>query len=140
MAILDADDYPSIRAAIDVKLGRQELPDDIIEQDIFIGAAEAELVARYPTAASATGNDLLRVKRAAVWLTAARLVHSVVRVTSMSVQNRDFSYSRATFNPDEMAAELRGRADRELAMLETPDAVTPSRPTMFAVASGDRGR
>lgn len=140
MPILSDTDYPAIRAALDVGLNAQQLPDAIIEQDIFLGAAEAELVRRVPDAASKTGEDLKRVKRAAVWLTAALLAHSVVRITSMSIQTRDLSYSRQTFDPDEKAAELRSRAEAEIAMLLTPTAATPARPTMFALATGSRGR
>jgi len=140
MPILSDTDYPAIRAALDVGLNAQQLPDAIIEQDIFLGAAEAELVRRVADAAGKTGDDLNRVKRAAVWLTAALLAHSVVRITSMSVQTRDLSYSRQTFDPDEKAAELRSRAEAEIAMLLTPTDATPARPTMFTLAGGGRGR
>lgn len=140
MAILSPADYPAIRAALDVSLNAQQLPDATIEQDIFVGAAEAELLKRVPDAASRTGDDLKRVKRALVWLTAALLAPSVVRITSLSVQTRDLSYSRQTFDPDEKAAELRSRAESEIAMLLTPNEATPSRPTMFTVVAGYRGR
>ncbi len=140
MAILSAADYPAIRAALDVSLNAQLLPDATIGQDIFVGAAEAELLRRVPDAASRTGDDLKRVKRALVWLTAALLAPSVVRITSLSVQTRDLSYSRQTFDPDEKAAELRSRAESEIAMLLTPGEATPSLPTVFTVAAGYRGR
>ena len=139
MAILSSADYPAIRAALDVSLTAQQLPDATIAQDIFEGAAEADVIKRVPTAESLTGNDLARVKRAAVWLTAAYLAPSVVRLTSLSVQTRDLSYSRQTFDPDEKAAELRARAEREFGMLLAPAAVTPSRPTMFTTVGGRRG-
>lgn len=139
MAILTSLDYPAIRAALDVDLNAQTLPDATIGQDIFLGAAESELLRRVPTAAAMTGNDLARVKRALVWLTAAYLAHSVVRVTSMSVQTRDLSYSRQTFDPDEKARELRSRAEGEIGMLVAPTAATPARPTMFTTVGGRRG-
>ncbi len=139
MAILTALDYPAIRAALDVQLTAQSLPDATIAQSIFQGAAEAEVIKRVPTAENKTGDDLARVKRAAVWLTAAYLAHSVVRLTSLSVQTRDLSYSRQTFDPEEKAAELRARAEREFGMLLAPSAVTPSRPTMFTTVGGRRG-
>ena len=140
MAILSSADYPAIRAALDVSLNAQQLTDATIGQDIFVGAAEAELLRRVPDAASRTGDDLKRVERALVWLTAALLAHSVVRITSMSVQTRDLSYSRQSFDPERKAAELRGRAEAEIVMLLTPGEATPSRPTMFTVAAGYRGR
>lgn len=139
MAILTSADFPAIRAALDVDLNAQTLPDTTIAQDIFLGAAEAELLRRVPTAAAMTGNDLARVKRALVWLTAAYLAHSVVRTTSMSINTRDLSYSRQTFNPDEKAAELRARVEREYGMLLAPMAATPARPTMFTTVGGRRG-
>mgnify|MGYP003600082673 CR=1 FL=1 len=140
MTILTSTDYPAIRAALDVQLNAQTLPDATIGQDIFLGAAEAELLKRVPMAASLTGTDLARVKRALVWLTAAYLAHSVVRITSLSVQTRDLSYSRQTFDPDEKASELRSRAEAEIGMLLTPSESAPGRPTMFTLAVGTRGR
>jgi hypothetical protein len=139
MAILSSTEYPAIRAALDVSLNAQTLPDATIAQGIFVGAAEAEVLRRVPDAESKTGDDLARVKRAAIWLAAAYLAHSVVRLTSLSVQTRDLSYSRQTFNPDEKAAELRARAEREFGMLLAPLTVTPSRPTMFTTVGGRRG-
>ena len=139
MAILTTADYPAIRAALDVDLNATTLPDATIGQSIFVGAAEAELLRRVPDAADLTGDDLARVKRALVWLTAAYLAHSVVRVTSLTVQTRDLSYSRPTFNPDEKATELRSRAEVEIGMLVAPTQVAPGRPTMFTLAAGRRG-
>lgn len=139
MTILSASDYPAIRAALDVGLNEAQLPDATIGQDIFLGAAEAELLLRVPDAASKTGDDMSRVVRALVWLTAALLAHSVVRVTSLSVQTRDLSYSRQTFDPDAKAAELRSRADVEIAALLEPSSTAAMMPTMFALATGGRG-
>lgn len=140
MAILSSSDYPAIRAALDVGLNAQQLPDATIGLDTFVGAAEAELLRRVPNAASKTGDDLKRVKRALVWLTAALLAHSVVRITSMNIQTRDLSYSRQTFDPDEKAAELRGRAEAEIGMVLEPNESTFAMPTMFTLAAGGRGR
>lgn len=144
MAILTALDYPAIRAALDVNITEQTLPDSVIAEDIFLGAAEAEVVRRVPDAETLIGENLARVKRAAIWLTAAYLAHSVVRITSMNIQTRDMSYSRQTFNPDEKAAELRQRAEREFAMLLVVVPVVsteppPRRPTMFTTVGGRRG-
>lgn len=140
MAILTALDYPAIRAALDVGLNATQLPDATIAQSIFLGAAEDELLRKVPGAATMTGDDLARVKRALVWLTAAYLAHSVVRLTSVNIQTRDLSYSRQTFDPDAKAAELRTRAGVEVAALVTPSATVPARPTMFTLAGGGRGR
>ena len=42
MAILSSTEYPAIRAALDVSLNAQTLPDATIAQGIFVGAAEAD--------------------------------------------------------------------------------------------------
>lgn len=139
MAILTTAEYPAIRAALDVSLNANDLPDSVIGQSVFLDAAEAELLARVPDAATKTGSDLARVKRALIWLTAAYLAGSVVRVTSMTVQTRDLSYSKAIFNPEQKAAELRTRAEVEIAALLTPEENTPGRFTIFAAAPGGRG-
>jgi hypothetical protein len=140
MAILSSADYPAVRAALDASLNPQQLPDATIAQDIFVGAAEAELLRRVPDAASRTGDELKRVKRALVYLTAALLAHSVVRLTSVSIQTRDLSYSRQTFDPDEKAAELRGRAETEISGLIAPGETTSSMPTMFTLAGSGWSR
>lgn len=140
MAILTSSEYPAIRAALDVGLNANDLPDSVIGQSIFLDAAEAELVARVPGAASMTGESLKRVKRALIWLTAAYLAGSVVRITSLSVQTRDLSYARATFDPEQKAAELRARAEIEISQLLTPEESTPARFTIFALAEGTRGK
>jgi len=140
MAILTSADYPAIRAALDVGLSDGQLSDATIGQDIFVGAAEAELLRRVPDAASMVGEDLKRVKRALVWLTAALLAHSVVRITSLSVQTRDLSYSRQTFDPDEKAAELRARAETEIAALVASETTEATMPTMFTLAGSGWSR
>lgn len=140
MAILKSGDYPAIRAVIDVKLTGSDLPDETIGQDVFIGRAEAELLARVPDAASKTDNDLKHVTRALIYLTAALIVPSVVRITSMSASTLSTSYSRATFDPDDRVAELRGRAESEINALETPEDTTPGMPVMFTSVSGVRGK
>lgn len=139
MAILSGTDYPAIRAAIDVSITPNDLKDAVIGLDIYVGAAERELLDRVADAASKTGDDLKRVKAALVYLTAARLCPAVVRITSQSMTARDLSWSRETFDPEERAADLRAKAEREIAELLTPEEATIARPTMFMVAPGRRG-
>lgn len=138
-AILSSAEYPAIRAALDVSISSNDLPDTVIGQTIFLAAAESELVDRVPTAAAMTGENLARVKRILIWLTAAYLAGSVVRITSMTVQTRDLSYSKAIFDPEKKAAELRARAEVEISLLTTPEASNPGMPTMFTRATGTRG-
>jgi hypothetical protein len=139
-ALLSSADYPAVRAAIDVSLGKSELPDDTIALGIYHAAAVQEVLARDPDAESRTGDELARVQRAAVYFCAARLCPAVVRLTSLSIQTRDISYSKPAQDPDERAAELRALAEAEIAAVLTPSEDDYARPTMFAVAKGYRGR
>lgn len=142
MAILSSTEYPAIRAAIDVQLDASSLPDGIIGLDIYIGAADDDVLEIDPTAESRTGDELVLVKRAAIFFAAARLCPAVVRLTSVSAQARDISYARATFDPEQRAEELRNKARETLDQLVDATTDPPSlarRPTMFAVASGRRG-
>lgn len=117
MAILTSDDYPEIRAAIDVSLTKSQPSDDTIAMSIYHAAGEADVLALDPSAESRTGEAAARVHRAAVYFVAARLCPAVVRITSLSVNTRDMSYQKKTFDPNERADELRQMAEQELAQV-----------------------
>lgn len=139
--LITTDDYGEVRAALDVSLSEAELPDAIIGQRIYVDAAIAEVVDRYEDALTETDADKLeRLRRAVVYLTAARLAPAVVRITALTVTRGDVSFSRQTFDPEKRAAELRGLADLELAEIIEPAATSPGRPTMFTKARGGRAR
>lgn len=137
--LLDVATYPAIRAALDVSLDKNTLPDTVIDEDIYIGAAWDEVIERYPTADSESDEAAItRLRRAAVYFAAARLAPVVVRITSMSMSVQGVNYSKPVFDPTRRAEELRALADAELDALITPG--TLSRPRMFTVASGTRGK
>lgn len=137
--LLASGDYPAVRAVLDVSLGDAELPADVIDQPIYAAAAIAEVIDHYPTAESETDTAILaRLRRATVYLTAARLAPAVVRITSLTVTRGDVAFSRQTFDPEKRAAELRALADLELQEIIEPDDTSPSRPTMFTYARGGR--
>lgn len=140
MTILTALDYPQIRAVLDVSLTSTQLPDDTIGMDIFVGRAEADVLALDPDAETRTGADLQHIKNAAIYFTAALLCPTVVRITSMTAQTRDLAYTRQAFDPEERAAELRALAVAEVTAVLTPDDTTPNRPTVFARATANRGK
>lgn len=145
MTIISSTEYPQIRALLDVRLSSTDLSDTTIGRDVFVGAAEDELLAAIPTAASATGDDLVRAKRIVCLLTAARLAPTVVRITSITVDARDMQYSRQTFDPAKRAAELRAMAAEEMAELAESLDVSNSDdrrdlPPMFRRVSGTRGK
>lgn len=139
MSLLTFADYPAVRAALDTELDETSLADKTIALDIYQGAADREVKGRDPAWATRTGESLLRLRAAAVYLTAARLAPAVVRVISMNVQSRDLSYSRPVFDPAEKAAELRALAEQELSAVLTPEEDTSGKPIMFSLASARRG-
>lgn len=138
MAIIDVSHCDQIRAAILADLADQDLPNDIIAMDIYMGRANAEIVERDADAESRTGADGSRVLRAAIYLCAAYLCPTVERKMRVQVTQRDVSYSRSGFDARARAAELRGMADDEMSQVLT--GASPERFTMFGRASGTRGR
>ncbi len=140
MAIIESGDYPSIRAAIDLELDTNSLPDAKIALDIFSGAADQDVLERDPDAESRTGEDANRVTRAAIFFCAARLVPVVMRTVSLSATTRDLSYTRKMSEIDARVNELKGQAVAEIDEVLDPDNDTASMPRMFTYASGDRGR
>jgi len=113
MPLLTAADYPAIRAALDISLTSAELPDLIIGLDMYVGAAQRAIRARDPIAESRTGDDLARVRLAAMLWCAALLVPALPQIASET--HGDDTYRRQTSDPLAVALELRGRAEAELA-------------------------
>lgn len=140
MAILEEADFPAIRACLDTELNSTSLPDSTMSQDVFMQAADRDVTDIDPDAETRTGTEAERVRLAAIYFCAARLAPAVVRITSMSIQARDLSLTKQTFDPTKRAEELRALAAEELAAVLEPAATSPSRPTTFAVAPGYRGR
>jgi hypothetical protein len=142
--ILTSAQYPEVLAALDSRLtggSGGDVPDSMLDRSIYSKAAIQDVLDRHSTAAAETNETKQeRITRAAVYFCAARLAPAVVRITSLTVQTRDASFSRQTFDPTKRAAELRQMAEEELAEVLTPSEETPHRPTMFTVARGYRGR
>lgn len=137
MAILTQADYPDIRAALDADLSEADLPDSILDMTIYSRAADQDVLARDTDAETRTGEAANRIRRAAIYFCAARLAPVVVRLTSLSINTRDMSYNRATFDPTERAAQLRNLAEEEIGEVLSVD---PARPEFFAVGRGQRGK
>ena len=143
MSIISSNEFPQVRAVLDVSLDTTSLPDEVITQDIYQGRAEREVLAYYPTAESFTGENKDRAKLAVILLTAAYLAPAVVRVTSVNVQGRDSNYSRKTFDPDLRADELREQAIAELELIDTGAEVEiadEAGPTIIMVSTQGRGK
>ena len=136
MAFLTAAEYASIRAALDVSLDADALPDSIIELPIYSGSAELEIYRRDPELYSRTGVHKRRCINAMILLTAAYLAPAMPQITSETLG--DVTHGYETINWIKLAAELRGRADSELSSVISATSVTPV-PSMFSVATGGRG-
>ena len=78
MTLLLITDYPAIRAALDTELDAEVLPDSTIDLSIYRQAAEDDVLALHPEAESETGDNLDRVKRAAIFFCAARLAPACI--------------------------------------------------------------
>jgi hypothetical protein len=130
--------YPSVRAAIDITLGASDLPDSVIALPINLNAADLELKARDPNWASRTGDALISLTNAAIYLTAARLAPAMPQLLSETFG--DYRYQLQAVDWAARAAALRALAEAALDMVLDPGDATSDRPTRFAVASGRRGR
>lgn len=144
-----ADNYHvRIRASIDSRLGEADLPDELIDQDNYIGEAVRRVVRVVPTAASLTGDSLEVVKNAAIWYAASRLCYVAIRATAISSQIRDsYSIQTKTYDPAQLSATLAGWADTALTNLMTDigeeageTLVKPISLSVVKSAKGKRGR
>lgn len=141
MSILSSSDYPTIRAAIDTSLDSTVLPDATIALPIFVTAAELEVVARDPQAASRTGDAATHIKNACIYLTAARLAPAVPQISGETTVGKH-TYTRKLQDIDEQVANLRAMAESALAAAvdSTASPASPEVPTFFGRACGGRGR
>ncbi len=127
MPLLTDADYPAIRAAIDIELAVEDVPDDVIALPIYAGSGEAAVLALVPGAADLTGDDAERVKLAAILFTAALLVERLPRYVEERTEH--YSYRKAT--------DLRARAKAAIVgLVEIP---TPRRTaSYFGIARAGR--
>jgi hypothetical protein len=135
MAIFSLTEHAAVRAAIDVSLDEDTLPDDVITLEIFADAAEADLLQRDPVAATRPASEQPRVRRALVYYTAARIAPALPGYTSETLGA--YKYSRPEWDGAKRAAELKALAERELAVLLESGGYPLA--TTFARASGTRG-
>lgn len=138
MPLLTSASYPSVRAALDIALDSEALPDSIIGLDIYLGAGMRDVIVIDPLAETRTGSELQHAQTAAVLFTAARLIGALPQIKS---ETRDtHAYTRQEVNVAARAAELRALAGAELDAYLDPGDATSDRPTVFAAGCGRRGR
>lgn len=136
MSLLDSNDYPAIRKAIDTGLTEAGLPKDVIEQDIYLQAsedwvttrAEIELEEGEDFSDVLDATELVHAKRAAIYYCASLLAPVVNIPTSDAVSGIGASYTRKVMEPAANARRLLSLAQGELAYLTEEDEITDARP------------
>lgn len=138
--LLTSTDYPTIRAAIDLSLDStsKSLPDATIALPIYLDAADLELKTRDPLWATRTGDALVQLKNAAIYLTASRIAPTIPRLVGEDFGN--YAYKLQSVDWEARAAALRALAEEALNAILDPGDATSDRPTFFATARGYRGR
>lgn len=132
-------DYPEVRAAIQMGLGSSKVTDDVIAMSIFQGDAEDEVKRRIPTWETKLGDD--RIRRAAIFLTAARIAPRMTEIIQADAINEAASWRKNATDWGAVAADLQKRADDLIGQVIAEDVTTTPRPfTFFTVASGTRGK
>lgn len=140
MAILTSADWPDVRDAIDTQMDTNVLPNATIARNIFSGAADQDVLKIDPLAESRTDEDGNRVKRAAIYFCAARLIDVVFQPTSLSATTRDLRWSRQLTPAEAKANKLKGMAVEEINAILFPDTTAQSMPRVFSSVSGTRGK
>ena len=140
MPILSApEDYVAVRAAMDLSLKPANVPDVIIQLDIFQGVAERQVLERDPDAADRVGDELLRVKTATVYLTAALMLPVVPQLVRERLG--DQTYERLQMDVPARVAALRKLAYQELGDgTDVIDVTKVVSPHFFGLLHGDRGK
>lgn len=146
MAILDSENYPAIRAAIDISLSERNLPDEIIALSIYQGTGERWVLDRdsdaesyAPAGAAPDATKWARVQNAAIYKVASLICPAVPNITRDDF-GPDESYTRKAMDLDRRAEELGDMASAELAAYLETDPVASQLPTFFTVGPGYRGR
>jgi hypothetical protein len=134
--LIGANEYPAIRAVIDVSLEATVLPDAVLALPTYVPSAILDVLRLDPAAESRTGAELARVQNAAVLFAAARVGPAIPAIRSETFD--DYRYDRGPVDWQTRAAELRAMAAAEVdAVITTTDLNVP--PQMFTLAQGRRG-
>lgn len=145
MPIITLADFPEIRAALDPTLDASNLPDSVIDLDIYRGRAEEWVISRNPAAASYAGavdGYSRAMRRAAVLATAAYLAVNPPQLLTETFGQK-YSYRRAEVKTQDLAADLWAAANDQITLSLPPDAATPNYGGMrpfFVTATGRRGQ
>lgn len=144
MTVLSSDNYPSIRAALDITMTADMLPDATIALDLYKGRADREIVTRIPTAETLVtpdgdeevSSDGQRVLLAAILLCASYIAPAIPAITAQTFGAAIYERS---VDWNQRSADLKMQAETEIQTVILNQAVattaTTSRYTMFTVAS-----
>lgn len=136
MTILYPDeDYNQIRWALDTTLTAEQLTNEVIAMPIYQGLAEIEVKERDTGWASRTGDDLTKLRAAAIFLTASKIAPSLPQILRGKIDGID--YQRVITNAASRAAQLRQEADDLLAEILGEGT---AQPFTFGYARGGRAR
>jgi hypothetical protein len=135
--ILTPADYPEVRAALSPDLDATDLPDDVIGRDVYLGAAEREVVGYDPLAPTRSGIDWIHVRAATVFLTASRLALRLTRITDERFA--DYLVRVIPQDPQALFASLRAQGLYEMGQISGIDPLAGLLPTQIAVSTARRG-
>ena len=85
--ILSRDDYPAVRSAVGFWIDDLIIPDDVLDQSIFIPASEMDVKSLIPGAESKTGDQLFYIKNAIIYGTAYKLVFLYPQLLEQSIMS-----------------------------------------------------
>ena len=150
MPILAASDQlvfcDAVRAAIDLSLSPDNVPDKVIELSIYQGAGENWVLARDPQAGGykegepgADPTKYARVRNALIYKTASLLCPAVPAITRDDFGDNE-GYARQALDTAARADELSDLATAELNAYLEAQPTTASLPTFMTIAPGRRGR
>lgn len=136
---LTSSEYPQVRAAIDVELDTNALPDATIGYDIYAGRANAEVKRRLADTAydDLDASDQPIARRAAIFLCASYLAVALPYLESVGLD--DLSVRVQAKDWEKLAAELRSQYEEEIGNVEETTPGTPVAPALFARVTGRRG-
>ena len=150
--IISSDDYPSVRAALDITLDTTTLPDSLIALPIFEGVAETDVMAEdtqwqlHVANTDVNGNVDPAIgqhlRNAVIYHCAALLALSMAdNVDSEALPGGGYRYTRSRIDWEERHKHLDSQADRELeALIAVNQPDTGAMPTMFTLGFGGRAR
>jgi hypothetical protein len=116
MPFLSAAEYPAIRAAIDISLDAESLPDAVIGSSVYQDAAERWVLVANPDAATyAPGTSQYDLSRVAAINACAAMIAPAVPTLTRESYGDGYSYQREALATKELVDTLWSRAREAIA-------------------------